>query len=258
MMEQPDCRKLTFVDVEYANDNADCICEIGISAWEDGREVYQHTELIDPQTYFSDQTIRIHGIYPEDVEGCRTFGEFYQDAREYFQPDWVLVGHNINSDINVIKNDLARIGMDLPALWCIDTQDVVRKCVYKGQVVRGSMSLSAVCKFMDIGLHAHYALDDCLACTEIIAKVLADDPDVNLQDFLKKPETEKEDQKRKNIKFWKTLQPGITLLEENMGEVVLKDIDEEHVIIEKNGITMTYRFPFCFLSKALQVLPENG
>lgn len=249
--------KLTFVDVEYVNENADCICEIAMVAMVDGKEVFRRTELIQPNAEFNMYQSKIHGIYPEDVEGCMNFAEFYQEVKEYFSEDWILVGHNINSDIHVIQNDLRRYEIECPILWCIDTQDVAKKIVYHDHPVRGSMNLHAVCRNMGISHNPHYAEADCQACVDIMNQAF-DQSELPLDEFIREPDVRKENQRRENHRIWKMLEPGTILKDRNYGEVELVSLDEEHATVSKNGITMTYRFPFCFDHRILSTIPGEG
>ena len=61
----------TFValDVETANPDYSSICSIGAARFNAGELTGTFATLINPETYFDDLNVRIHGITPEMVEG---------------------------------------------------------------------------------------------------------------------------------------------------------------------------------------------
>ena len=61
------------IDVETANADMASICQIGLAKFVDGVLVSEWSSLIDPEDYFSDINIGIHGISEDDVVGKPTF-----------------------------------------------------------------------------------------------------------------------------------------------------------------------------------------
>ena len=57
------------IDVETANPDYSSICQIGFAFLEDGKLIENFAYLVDPEDWFDDVNISIHGITPEDVEG---------------------------------------------------------------------------------------------------------------------------------------------------------------------------------------------
>lgn len=57
------------MDVETANASRDSICQIGIVHVRDGQIEEQWKTLVDPETWFDDLNVEIHGIDEEDVWG---------------------------------------------------------------------------------------------------------------------------------------------------------------------------------------------
>ena len=49
------------IDVETANPNLDSICQIGVVRYENDELVDEWMSLINPETYFEDINVRIHG-----------------------------------------------------------------------------------------------------------------------------------------------------------------------------------------------------
>ncbi len=160
--------KYTFVDVEIPNLNNDCICAISIIVIENRKEVVRHTELINPQTFFSAENIAIHHIGRKDVLEARTLEQFWKDYGKYFQKPYIIGAHNANSDISVLNKDLERIGTKICSEQYIDTMDIMEKFYYKGNQCKGDLKLSSIAKRLEIELDHHNPQSDVNACYEIV------------------------------------------------------------------------------------------
>jgi DNA polymerase-3 subunit epsilon len=57
------------IDVETANPCMGSICQIGIARFEGGQLVEEWVTLVDPEDYFDDVNVSIHGIGPSMVRG---------------------------------------------------------------------------------------------------------------------------------------------------------------------------------------------
>jgi len=61
------------IDVETANADLASICQVGVAVFRNGSVVDSWSSLIDPQAYFDDINISIHGIDEEAVRGAPTW-----------------------------------------------------------------------------------------------------------------------------------------------------------------------------------------
>lgn len=175
--------KYTFLDVENPNIYTDTVCAISLIVVEDHKEVLRHTELINPKTFFSGQNISVHKIRPKDVKGARTFREFFAEFRKYFSPDYVLAGHNINSDISIINRDLSRSHKFLKSAYCLDTSDLMKDIYYQGHPEKGMLRLKNAAASLNIPIQSHDPESDVNACYEIVRK-LADGNEFDLKDYI--------------------------------------------------------------------------
>ena len=57
------------IDVETANADMGSICQIGLAKFVDGQLAEEWCTLVDPEDYFDDVNISIHGIDPRMVKG---------------------------------------------------------------------------------------------------------------------------------------------------------------------------------------------
>ncbi|CAC5657827.1 DNA polymerase III polC-type [Staphylococcus aureus] len=61
------------LDFETANGKRTSICSVGMVKVIDSQITETFHTLVNPQDYFSQQNIKVHGIQPEDVENAPTF-----------------------------------------------------------------------------------------------------------------------------------------------------------------------------------------
>ena len=89
--------KVTYFDVEYANNKNKSICQIGIMCenFTDGEPFYPERDIyINPVDGFEDFCVRIHGITKDKVKDERTFPEVWKEIEKYFT-NAVIIGHNV-------------------------------------------------------------------------------------------------------------------------------------------------------------------
>lgn len=184
MSDFPYPGKFTFVDVEIPNLNNDCICAISMIVIDQGKEIVRTTELINPQTFFSANNIKIHHIHRKDVLNARTLKQFWQDYGQYFEEPYVIGAHNAMSDISVLNKDLARFGKEIHAGSYVDTMDIMEQFYYKGQQQKGDLKLCNIAARLGIELDHHNPESDVNACFEII-KYMHHYFAMNLQPFIK-------------------------------------------------------------------------
>lgn len=66
------------IDIETANASMASICQIGLVAFEDGKEVAAESRLVDPETWFDPINISIHGLDEQKVRGASTFSDVHE------------------------------------------------------------------------------------------------------------------------------------------------------------------------------------
>ncbi len=184
MADFPYPGKYTFVDVEIPNLYNDCICAISMIVIEDGQEVVRVTEYINPKTFFSPNNIRIHHIRREDVKDARTLKEFWQDYGAYFEQPYIIVAHNVMSDVSVLNKDLARFHTEIHATESLDTMDVMEQFYYKGTQKKGDLKLCNIATTLGIELDHHNPESDVNACYEII-RYMHDKSNMDITPYIK-------------------------------------------------------------------------
>ena len=71
------------IDVETANADMASICQIGVARFAGGLVVEEWSTLIDPEDYFDDMNVYIHGIEADMVKGKPTFPDVCDKLRSY-------------------------------------------------------------------------------------------------------------------------------------------------------------------------------
>jgi DNA polymerase-3 subunit epsilon len=157
----------TFValDFETANSSRDSACEIGIVRVERLKTVYQDSFLIKPPTaFFLDRFTETHGITWDLVKDQPTFGELWHEIRFFFEDVDFIAAHQASFDRSVLAACKQTYRKRIPDFPFLCTVGLTRK-IWN---IRPT-TLPVVCRELGIKLkHQHCALDDALACSEIV------------------------------------------------------------------------------------------
>lgn len=165
----PTDKAFVFVDVETANWANDRICAIGLIVVANGQETGYYT-LINPQTHIT--LSYIHGITDEDVKNAPTVEEFWQVMSPLLPKEFVFVAHNYRFDLNVMKKDLGRFGIEFAPKQALDTMWVARDVLYHFNTVRGDLRLNVLSERLNVQLYHHNAASDIQATKEVLEKLL--------------------------------------------------------------------------------------
>ena len=71
------------IDVETANADMSSICQIGLAKYENGVLAEEWKSYVDPEDYFDDINVSIHGIDYSTVKGAPTFPELADTLYSY-------------------------------------------------------------------------------------------------------------------------------------------------------------------------------
>lgn len=171
------------IDFETANSKLNSACSVGIVAVENNEIVDKKYFLIKPPIIgFDAENIAIHGITEADVVNEAYFGEIWEEMKLYLSEN-LLVAHNATFDMSVLRCCLKEYGISVP-----DTEYVcsipVSTYAFTEKVGK---SLGERTKLLGIELeNAHNALDDAVACAELVIKTLQKNNKTSLHKFLTK------------------------------------------------------------------------
>ena len=160
----------TAVDVETANPSRDSICQIGIVHVRDGQIQDQWSTLVDPETWFDDWNVEIHGIEEEDVRSSPAMPTLEAEIRRRLSGG--VVSH---STFDAVAFQRAFERYELPPLSCVwvDSARVVRRA-WPDRFGKKGYGLKNVAKFLGIEFDHHDALEDAGVCARIMLRACQD------------------------------------------------------------------------------------
>ncbi len=130
--------------------------------------------LVNPEVPVDPQSRRIHGITDEHLIGEPTFadvaGLIVPLLTETDGERLVLAAHNVGFDVSVLRNELQRLGSDLPNIPVIDTMGKLAALV---DVRPSTKSLASLLETLGLtNNRPHDALADAVACADALVELL--------------------------------------------------------------------------------------
>lgn len=156
------------VDLETANPRMSSICQIGIVAFEDGREVGADVRLVDPRDYFDPYNVAIHGITADQVRGAPRFNELHSWLCD--QTSGEIVACHTHFDRVALAQACGRHRLEpLPCNW-LDTAQVARRAW--SQFAQSGFGLANLAHHFGIEFQHHDALHDARAAGLILLRAI--------------------------------------------------------------------------------------
>lgn len=171
------------LDVETANARFTSICQIGISVFENNREVEAVSLLVDPNDYFDPMNISIHGIDEKAVRGKLRFREAFKQVEHLFI-DTIVACHTLFDRTSMLKTCKA-LEIAKPECKWLDTARVVRSA-YPQFAERG-YGLANVARELGFDFKHHDALEDARVAGAILIQAIAD-TGIMLEEWLRRSE----------------------------------------------------------------------
>lgn len=175
---------LTFnaIDVETANVDYSSICQVGIVHVVQGNIVDEWQTLVDPEDWFDEYNVGIHGITEEDVEGSPTMPEIRDELRKRLRGS-ILVSHmpfdRIAFERSMQKYDLEQ----LQVTW-LDSAKIVRRA-WPDKYARRGYGLADVAYDLDISFEHHDALEDARAAAQVVL-IASNETKYDIDDWLER------------------------------------------------------------------------
>ncbi|HHA6633588.1 TPA: 3'-5' exonuclease [Staphylococcus aureus] len=155
------------LDFETANGKRTSICSVGMVKVIDSQITETFHTLVNPQDYFSQQNIKVHGIQPEDVENAPTFDYVFPYMMQFIA-DLPVVAHNAAFDMNVLHQSIQNIGLPTPNLTYFFSYQLAKRTVDSYRY-----GLKHMMEFYQLDFHGHHdALNDAKACAMITFRLL--------------------------------------------------------------------------------------
>lgn len=155
----------TVIDFETANSKRPSACALGIVRVEDGVITLRKAWLIKPDDMrFDGMNIGIHGIRPEDVRYEPEFDVLYQEVFKDLLEGQLVIAHNASFDMSVLRKSLELYKLPFPTFDYLCTVKVAQKTWPE----LDHHTLDSLSRFLDFKFRHHDALDDCLACANVL------------------------------------------------------------------------------------------
>jgi DNA polymerase-3 subunit epsilon len=160
--------KFVAMDVETANPDMASICQVGIVHFEDGRPVDSWSSLVDPQDYFDDVNVSIHGIEESDVRGAPDFKRVSEDINRRISGQVVAI--HTAFDRSAITQAAAKHAIAPPECQWLNTASVARRAW--PDVAQSGYGLSALADRFRIEFKHHDAVEDARAAGLILVRAI--------------------------------------------------------------------------------------
>jgi len=171
------------IDVETANADMSSICQIGIACYNEGSLTEEWKSYIDPEDYFDEINISIHGIDESTVESSPKLSDVANQLYKYFD-NHVCVCHN-HFDRVAIRQAFDKYEIRHPNCTWLDSARVTRRAwedlAWKGY------GLYNVCKSLGYDFAHHDALEDAKAAGHILITAI-NRSGLDIDDWLKRVE----------------------------------------------------------------------
>jgi DNA polymerase-3 subunit epsilon len=173
-------RTWTAIDFETASRERASACALGLVVIEGDRIVERRDWLIQPPgNYFEPMNTRIHGIHADLVAQEPEFDEVWPEIEPYLLGS-VVLAHNANFDIGVLRSSLARYELDTPRTAGYQCTVSMSRRVWPRLP---NHRLSSVCRYCGIELEHHLAASDAAACASIALRCLEESGQPTLDDL---------------------------------------------------------------------------
>jgi DNA polymerase-3 subunit epsilon len=162
--------KFIALDVETANPDMSSICQIGIVHFEDGNPVETWSSLVDPQDYFDEVNISIHGIEEDDVRGAPNYKQLSAEINRRIEGQVVAI--HTAFDRNAITQAASRHGAQPPECYWLNTASVARRAW--PEVAQRGYGLAPLSVKLGIEFKHHDAAEDARVAGIILAKAMCE------------------------------------------------------------------------------------
>ena len=155
------------IDVETANADRASICQIGIVQVRDGEIRDRWQSLIDPEDWFDELNISIHGIDERKVRDSPTLPQVRGVLRERLRGS-VVVSHT-SFDRVAFERAMTRYSLEQLQVTWLDSAKVVRRA-WPDRFGRKGYGLNKVAEALGINFNHHDAVEDARAAAEIVVR----------------------------------------------------------------------------------------
>lgn len=158
------------IDVETANPDFSSICQVGVAAFADGKLQDSWESLVDPEDYFDEMNVSIHGITERTVRGAPKWSSVHEQLGKWLTGR-IVVSHT-NFDRAALTRASGKNGVTPHDCTWLDSARVVRRTW--PNFAQGGYGLANVAKYLNIDFNHHNAREDARAAGEIMLRAMAE------------------------------------------------------------------------------------
>lgn len=156
------------LDVETANPDYSSICQIGISTFDQGEIIDRWKTYLNPEDYFDDFNIGIHGITPDMVKKAPIIPHIYSVLKQKLENQVVV--HHMPFDRIAINRAFEKYDLEPININWLDSAKVTRRtwedCTYTGY------GLAKIAKKLGFKFERHDALEDAIVAGKIVIEAI--------------------------------------------------------------------------------------
>jgi DNA polymerase-3 subunit epsilon len=169
------------LDFETANADISSICQIGLVHFKDGTLQEEWKTYVDPEDFFDEINISIHGIDETTVKGAPNLRDISSRICSYLD-NRIAVCHT-HFDRVALHKACEKYSLRMPTCTWLDSARVTRRtwdqCAYKGY------GLGNVCAILGYQFVQHDALEDAKAAAHVLLAAI-EKTGIDLQGWLKR------------------------------------------------------------------------
>lgn len=157
------------IDVETSNSDMASICQIGVAKYKNGILIDEWETLINPEDYYDEININIHGIDDSKTRNSPKFPHIFDKLKLLLESS-ITISHTHFDRVSIIKAIQKYSLPQLETTW-IDSAKIARRtwpeCSQKGY------GLASVCNLIGYKFNHHNALEDAKACANIVLSAIS-------------------------------------------------------------------------------------
>ncbi|MDP2853833.1 MAG: exonuclease domain-containing protein [Smithellaceae bacterium] len=169
------------LDFETANADISSICQIGLVHFKDGTLQEEWKAYVDPEDFFDEINISIHGIDENTVKGAPNLRDISSRICSYLD-NRIAICHT-HFDRVALHKACEKYSLRMPTCTWLDSARITRRtwdqCAYKGY------GLGNVCAILGYQFVQHDALEDAKAAAHVLLAAI-EKTGIDLQGWLKR------------------------------------------------------------------------
>lgn len=157
--------EIAVIDFETMNTSTNSPCEVGITLINDLQIVDSYSSYINPKNNtYNSENAKVHKISKETILNARAFDVVYKEMEPYLKESQIIIAHNANFDVSVLKTTMEDYDLRFPNFLYVDSVNIFRLYLHNR-----SVSISNLCDYYNVSKeNLHSAIFD----TEKLATLL--------------------------------------------------------------------------------------